>query len=106
MAILAGDGMTTMAFDLIASDAEPSKAAALVRELATAAYRAGAKFVDVWYFDLHVKRARLLHAREEDLQALPVTIRDILKLRGDVERAETGTLPNDGKVIEDTRRYS
>jgi geranylgeranyl diphosphate synthase type II len=36
MAILAGDGMTTMAFDLIASDAEPGKAAALVRELARA----------------------------------------------------------------------
>ena len=36
MAILAGDGMTTMAFDLIASDAEPAKAAALVRELARA----------------------------------------------------------------------
>src|SRR5205814_8146233 len=37
MAILAGDAMTTMAFDLIASDAEPSKVAALVRELARAA---------------------------------------------------------------------
>jgi geranylgeranyl diphosphate synthase, type II len=36
MAILAGDAMTTMAFDLIATDAEPAKAAALVRELAHA----------------------------------------------------------------------
>ena len=36
MAILAGDAMTTMAFDLIATDAEPAKSAALIRELARA----------------------------------------------------------------------
>src|SRR5207302_5300919 len=36
MAILAGDAMTTMAFDLIASDAEPAKVSLLVRELARA----------------------------------------------------------------------
>jgi phenylacetate-CoA ligase len=33
------------------------------------------------------------------------TIRDVTKLRGDVVLAEPGTLPNDGKVIEDARRY-
>ena len=33
------------------------------------------------------------------------TIRDITKLRGDVVLAAPGTLPNDGKVIEDARRY-
>lgn len=36
MAILAGDAMTTMAFDLIATDAEPAKSAILIRELARA----------------------------------------------------------------------
>ena len=36
MAILAGDAMTTMAFDLIATDAESGKAVALIRELARA----------------------------------------------------------------------
>lgn len=36
MAILAGDAMTTMAFDLIATDAEPDKAPALIQELARA----------------------------------------------------------------------
>ena len=36
MAILAGDAMTTMAFDLIATDAESAKSAALIRELARA----------------------------------------------------------------------
>ena len=33
------------------------------------------------------------------------TIRDITKLRGTVAIHASGTLPNDGKVIEDTRRY-
>ena len=33
------------------------------------------------------------------------TIRDVTKLRGDVELVAPGTLPNDGKVIEDARRY-
>lgn len=32
-------------------------------------------------------------------------IRDITKLRGDVELLAPGTLPNDGKVIEDARSY-
>jgi phenylacetate-CoA ligase len=32
-------------------------------------------------------------------------IRDVTKLRADVELLEPGTLPNDGKVIEDARNY-
>lgn len=41
------------------------------RALAASAYRAGAKFVDPWYFDYHVKHARLLYGREEDLEFVP-----------------------------------
>jgi len=33
------------------------------------------------------------------------TIREVTKLRGDVELVAPGTLPNDGKVIEDARKY-
>ena len=33
------------------------------------------------------------------------SIRDVTKLRGDVVLCAAGTLPNDGKVIEDARRY-
>ncbi len=33
------------------------------------------------------------------------TIREVTKLRGDVELVARGTLPNDGKVIEDARKY-
>ena len=38
-------------------------------------------------------------------EALVASIRDVTKLRGEVELVPTGTLPNDGKVIDDTRKY-
>jgi phenylacetate-CoA ligase len=38
-------------------------------------------------------------------QAIVATIRDVTKLRGEVELVDAGGLPNDGKVIEDTRKY-
>ena len=43
----------------------------MVRALASAAYRHGARFVDVQYFDMHVKRARILHADEDSLDYVP-----------------------------------
>ncbi len=41
------------------------------RALAASAYRHDARFVDVSYFDLHVKRARVEHAREDTLGFVP-----------------------------------
>jgi phenylacetate-CoA ligase len=38
-------------------------------------------------------------------EAVVATIRDVTKLRGEVELVDAGTLPNDGKVIEDLRKY-
>jgi len=38
--------------------------------------------------------------------AIVATIRDVTKLRGEVELVDAGSLPNDGKVIEDLRKYS
>ncbi len=43
----------------------------LTRATAAAAYRRGAKFVDVQYFDPYVKRARIEHAAEETLDFVP-----------------------------------
>jgi aminopeptidase len=43
----------------------------MVRALAASAYRHGASFVDVAYLDLHVKRQRILHCREEHLDFIP-----------------------------------
>ncbi len=38
-------------------------------------------------------------------QKISEAIRDVTKLRGDVELVAVGSLPNDGKVIEDARSY-
>ena len=45
--------------------------ATMAREVAAAAYRRGAQFVDVSYFDPYVKRARIEHAREDTLEFVP-----------------------------------
>jgi phenylacetate-coenzyme A ligase PaaK-like adenylate-forming protein len=37
--------------------------------------------------------------------ALVASIRDVTKLRGDIEFVPADSLPNDGKVIDDTRKY-
>src|SRR3954464_12220856 len=55
---------------IVAIGAEPGKEP-MARALAASAYRAGAKFVDVSYFDLAVKRARLQHAAEDTLEFVP-----------------------------------
>jgi phenylacetate-CoA ligase len=48
-----------------------------------------------------------VRARVEGLtQAIIGSIRDVSKLRGEVELVAPGSLPNDGKVIEDLRKYS
>ena len=40
-----------------------------------------------------------------DVAAIEATMRDILKLRGSVSAAAPGSLPNDGKVIDDIRKF-
>jgi phenylacetate-CoA ligase len=45
-------------------------------------------------------------ARNDALaQAIADSLREVCKLRGEVEFADAGSLPNDGKVIEDLRKY-
>lgn len=51
-----------------------------------------------------------LHCEVDDPASVPTaaivdTIRDVTKLRGDVKLVARGSLPNDGKVIEDARKY-
>lgn len=45
------------------------------------------------------------NASEELVTSLANTIREICKVRGEVELLSTGSLPNDGKVIDDIRKY-
>jgi phenylacetate-CoA ligase len=38
-------------------------------------------------------------------EAIVASIRDVTKLRGEVQFVDPGSLPNDGQVIEDLRKY-
>ena len=50
--------------------------------------------------------AMTLHcAGQGDAEAIATTLRNVTKLRGDVRFVAAGSLPNDGKVIEDARKY-
>jgi phenylacetate-CoA ligase len=51
---------------------------------------------------LHCEVAETGHALA---QAIVESLRDVTKLRGEVEFRAPGSLPNDGKVIEDVRKY-
>ena len=41
-----------------------------------------------------------------DVAAIEATMKEVTKVRGDVRPAAAGSLPNDGKVIEDLRKYA
>ena len=53
---------------------------------------------------LHCEVADINSAQSE-LAAIVTSIRDVTKLRGEVQLVAAGSLPNDGKVIEDGRSY-
>jgi aminopeptidase len=55
---------------VVSISTEPGKEL-LTRAIAEVAYSEGAKFVDVTVFDVHVKRARALHAARETLGFVP-----------------------------------
>ena len=54
-----------------------------VRAIVGAAYRRGARYVDVWWWDALVKRERLLHARPETLDYVPPELGSRLLRLGD-----------------------
>jgi aminopeptidase len=74
---------------IVAIGTEPGKEE-LTRALAVQAYKAGAKFVDVASFDLHVKRARILHADEDTLDYVPPWYGERLLALGDHRAARIG----------------
>jgi aminopeptidase len=65
-----GFGAKVAPGQVVVTSVEPGKEA-FARAVATAAYRRGAKYVDVGYFDPHVKHARLQHADRDSLTYLP-----------------------------------
>jgi phenylacetate-CoA ligase len=51
-------------------------------------------------------RVEVAASTEGLAQRITEAVRDVTKLRGDVELCAPGSLPNDGRVIEDTRKYA
>ncbi|HEY3190893.1 MAG TPA: aminopeptidase [Solirubrobacteraceae bacterium] len=74
---------------ILALSTEPGKEE-LTRAVAASAYRHGAKFVDVWSFDLHVKRARVLYGADEDLEYVPPWYGERLRALGEHRAARVG----------------
>ncbi len=74
---------------IVAIGTEPGKLE-LTRAIADSAYRAGAKFVDVMSFDLHVKRSRILHAPEETLDYVPPWYGERVLALGELRAARIG----------------
>jgi aminopeptidase len=68
--LLVGFGANVQPDQIVAVSGEPGKEA-LVRAVAASAYRRGAKFVDVAWFDPWVKRARIQFARDDTLEFVP-----------------------------------
>ncbi len=65
-----GFGCNLQPGQILAISGEPGKER-LIRALAESAYKHGAKFVDVGWFDPWVKRARIQHAAEDTLDYVP-----------------------------------
>ncbi len=71
---------------IVAIGSEPGKEP-LVRAIAASAYRAGAKFVDLSVFDVHLKQARVLHAAPETLDFVPPWYGERMRALGELRCA-------------------
>jgi len=87
--VIVGFGANVQPGQVVAVSCEPGKEY-LVRAIAESAYRRGAKFVDVQWFDPWVKRTRVEHAREEDLDFIPDWHGKRLLALGEVGAARVG----------------
>jgi aminopeptidase len=74
---------------ILAVSTEPGKEE-LARAVADAGYRHGAKFVDVATFDLHIKRSRVLHGADEDLEYVPPWLGQRMLALGEHHAARVG----------------
>jgi aminopeptidase len=87
--LIVGFGANVQPGQIVAIGSEPGKEP-LTRAVADSAYRHGAKFVDVAYFDLHVKRSRILHAADDTLEFVPSWYGERILALGDQRCARIG----------------
>jgi phenylacetate-CoA ligase len=55
--------------------------------------------------DQMVLKVETSHAGADIREKIANAVRDVTKLRSEVQLLQVGSLPNDGKVIEDARSY-
>ena len=82
----------------------PSQVAEVVRRHAEIV-RARLVVTSVDNQDVMTLRCETEQSRSGIADAVAVTVRDVCKLRGNIEIVPPGSLANDGKVIEDARTY-
>src|ERR671918_1411382 len=87
--LVVGFGANVQPDQIVAVSCEPGKED-LTRAIAASAYRRGAKFVDVAWFDPWIKRARIEHAREETLDFVPDWYGSRVLALGDQRAARIG----------------
>jgi aminopeptidase len=99
--LLVRTGANVQPGQVVALGSEPDKEE-LTRAIAAAAYRAGAKFVDVWSFDPHLKRARVLHADPDTLGYVPPWYGERVVALGELHAARIALSgPSAPHVLED-----
>jgi aminopeptidase len=87
--LVVGFGANVQPDQIVAVGCEPGKEP-LTRAIAESAYRRGAKFVDVQWFDPWIKRARIAHARDETLSFVPDWYGQRILALGDERAARIG----------------
>jgi aminopeptidase len=87
--LVVGFGANVQHDQIVSVSCEPGKER-LVRAIAASAYRHGARFVDVGWFDPWVKRARIEHARAETLEFVPDWYGARMLALGEVRAARIG----------------
>lgn len=84
-----GTGANVQAGQVVAVSGRPGQEE-LVRAIAASAYRRGARYVDVAWFDPHVKLARLQHAPDDTLDWVPPWLGARATALGDLAAATIG----------------
>jgi len=87
--LMVGFGANVQKGQIVAVGAEIGKEE-VARALAASAYRHGARFVDVGYFDPHVKHARLANADPQTLEFVPSWYGERILALGDQRCARIG----------------
>jgi len=87
--LVVGFGANVQQDQIVSVSCEPGKEP-LTRAIAASAYRHGARFVDVAWFDPWIKRARVAHAREETLEFVPDWYGERVLALGELRAARIG----------------